>query len=192
MAVRPKVGSDVDVDEEAAPKVDDGLAKLYETWQKRETANNQQLVLIVEYVRDNKLKKKVVKATLESRGLTPSSVSSEVSRIIGLSKPENAAVLQALSDGEITIAAARKAIAKPQERPALDNVTKVWRAIYRGAELAYKFSKDDPTFSLKYFTQEAANAWSKAEEEYLRKEAEAEEAAEESESESAEEEMAEA
>jgi hypothetical protein len=183
MAVRPKMNTDVDAD--VAPKVDDGLAKLYETWQRREATNNQQLVAIIEYVKINHLSRSVIRNTLKTRGLTDSSVSSEVSRIMNLAKPENAGILKALDEGEITVAAARKAIAKPQDRPHLDNATKVWNAVYRAANLAYKFSKDDPTFTLKYFLQEATNAWNKAEEEYEAKEAEATEA-EGEESESAE------
>jgi hypothetical protein len=170
-AVRPK--TDVDEDVAPAPKVDEGLAKLYETYQKREAVANQQFVDIVRYVKDQKLSRSVVKATLESRGLTPSSVSSEVSRIIGMTKDENAEVLEKLEGDEITIAAARRAIAKPQERPAKSATDKLWEMLYRAARHAYKESAVNTDFNLKYFTAEAANAWNQVKDEYEQKEREA-------------------
>lgn len=177
----PKVQSetDVDADVEAHTTVDDGLAKLYETYQKRESVANTQLVMIVEYVRDNKLSRKTVKATLEDRGLTPSSVSTEVSRIMSLTLEKNREILEKLADNEITIAAARKAlVGKKQANPAKDPPDKLWEMLYRAAKYAYKESAILTDFTLKYFTSEAANAWNQVKDEYEQKAREAQEAAE--------------
>lgn len=178
---RVAVKTDVDEDVEPTTHVDEGLAKLYETYQRRESAANQQFVNIVEYVRDNKLSRAVVKATLEARELTPSSVSSEVSRIMSMIKEENRPVLEKLADNEITIAAARKAIAKPQERPAKSATDKLWEQLYRAARFAFKESATNTDFTLKYFIAEAGNAWNQVKDEYEAKEKAAQEAAEESE-----------
>jgi hypothetical protein len=185
----PKVNPDAQVDG-AKPEVkaDPGLGKLYATWQGREAANNKLFVQIIEYVRAQKISRSVLKKTLEERGLTPSSVSSEVSRIMGMSKPENAPILQKLATDEITIAAARKAIAVPQERPAKSPVDKVWMKLFEGARIGYAaYSAGDPTFTLEFFVGEATNAWKSVVEEAETKE---QEAAEETEEEAVEEEVA--
>jgi hypothetical protein len=175
MATKPSV----DVDEEVSDKVkaevqaDPGLSKLYATWQAREAANNKQYVSIVEYVRDNKISRIVVKKTLEARGLTPSSVSSEVSRIMGLCKDDNRPVLEQLMGDEITVAAARKAISKRQSRPAKSNIDKLWERLILAARIAVVASGSDPTFTVKYFLQEAQNAWNSAQEEQQEKERQA-------------------
>jgi hypothetical protein len=189
----PKVGpkTDVDVDSEVGTRVDEGLAKLYETYEKREAVANQQFVDIINYIKTQKLSKATVKATLESRGLTASSVSTEVSRIMALIKPENEPVVRKLEEGEITIAAARKAIvAKPQERPAVTPQDRLWELLYKAAKYAYKESATNVDFSLKYFTSEAANAWESVKAEYEAKMAEAEEAETEGEEAESEEAMA--
>jgi hypothetical protein len=181
MATRPKTAADVDEEATVETHVDEGLAKLYETYEQRESRANQQFVDIIEYVKKNRLSRPTVKATLESRGLTPSSVSTEVSRIMGLTKPENTPILEKLAEGEMTIAAARKAIAKPQERPARSAVDKLWEALYRAAKFAYKESGTNPDFTLKYFIGEAGNAWNQVKSEYEEKARQAQEAAEEGE-----------
>ena len=175
-AARPKT----DVDEEVAPetKVDEGLAKLYETYQKRESIANLQFVDVIEYVKKNNLKRAVVKLTLESRGLSPSSVSSEVSRIMSMIKPENAPVLAKLADNEITIAAARKAVATPQQNPAKSPTDKLWEMLYKAARYEYKAAAEHEDFTLQYFTSEAANAWNQVKDEEEAKEKEAQEAEE--------------
>ena len=170
-------GTKVDPDAEAAPKskptveADPGLAKLYAQWQAREAQNNKLLVQIAEYVRDQKISRAVLKKTLESRGLTASSVSSEVSRIMGLARPDNAPILEKLADDEITVAAARKAISKPQERPQRTAADKIWAKLIEGARIAYAESRTgEGQYDLSYFTGEAANAWNTVVEEYAEKE----------------------
>jgi len=167
----------VDPDAQAAPKAtvqsDPGLSKLYAQWQAREATNNKLLVQIAEYVRDQKISRAVLKKTLEERGLSASSVSSEVSRIFGLSKPENAPILQKLNEDEITVAAARKAIAKPQERPAQTAQDRLWKKLYEAARMAFNASATDTTFTEDYFVNEARSAWATVQSEYEEKEREA-------------------
>jgi hypothetical protein len=190
MPAAPKVDVDAETEPKAEVKADPGLAKLYQTWQTREAANNKLFVQIVDYVKTQKISRSVVRKTLESRGLSPSSVASEVSRIMGLAKAENAPILQKLMEDEITIAAARKAIAKPQERPEKSPADKLWEKLYVAAGFAFKASHDDPLFTLKYFVEEATNAWNTVKDEYAEKEKEAAEAAEAGEEEVTEEEEA--
>jgi hypothetical protein len=174
-----KTKADVDADTAPETQVDEGLSKLYETYERRETVANTQFVAIIEYVRSNKLSRGVVKATLEDRGLSESSVSTEVSRIMGLSKEENRGIVEQLEAGEITVAAARKAlVSKPQERPAKSAQDKLWEALYRAAKMAYKESATNTDFTLTYFTSEAANAWNQVKSEYEEKAAAAQAEAE--------------
>jgi len=173
----PKVDPDAAATPKSQVQSDPGLSKLYAQWQAREATNNKLLVQIAEYVRDQKISRAVLKKTLEERGLSASSVSSEVSRIFGLSKPENAPILQKLNEDEITVAAARKAIAKPQERPQRTMQDKLWAKLYEAARLGFNASATDTTFTQEYFVTEATNAWTQVESEYEEKERQAQEAA---------------
>lgn len=175
----PKAKTNLDVDtdlgtkEQAKP--DPGLMKLYTNLdhskaQFRKVGQEVEslFIQVVEYVKKNKLSRGVVRATLEERGLSEPSVNSELSRIFKFAStsPKSEEVFSKLKNHEISIADARKEIAKPQSNPARAQKT-VRDRVYEHLAVAAKIALNDlqkedgeKTFaSIQDFTALAGEAW---------------------------------
>jgi len=171
----------LNVDEQVATKPeaipDDGLLKIYQKFERAQSelrrvgeAHDSVLVEIIEYVKNHKLSKEIVRATLQKRGASESSINTEVSRIFKLASSKHEEILAKLKNREISQADARKLIVtKPQEFPARikHNVRdRVFEHMYAAAKTAIADLKDDEGEkifnSISDFTALASEAWKKA------------------------------
>jgi len=118
--VKPRVRVDEDEETEtkAEPKpiVEKGLGGLVKQWDDNIKKGESYWARIVEYVADNEVSRKDLKAALiEIRGLAPMTADNECSKILTGAKEENREHLESLLAGDITVRKFRELITTPQE-----------------------------------------------------------------------------
>lgn len=110
------------VETKTEPKVvaDAGLMRLYRDYDKGQTKASGYFAAVVRYVKDHKLSRGSVMASLKEvrPTMADSTLESEASRIIGMCKPEYEEIVEQMEAGKITQTEARALTRKQQSNPA--------------------------------------------------------------------------
>ena len=167
--------TDTEQETKVEAKADAGLNKLFAQHEVLKERTGKSFSAIIDYVEKYELSAEIIKLTLMERGLTESSAKSEASRIRGMLKEKNAPIREKLASGEITVRAAREAIATPQENPASAQKTPLDTTRER-LEYAAKACVREPGFvaGVKEFTTLAAEAYNSVREKMTKAESDRE------------------
>jgi hypothetical protein len=141
---KPKLDVDTDVEPQkvAAVQPDTGLLKLYDQLDRSKVQTGTLLAKIVRHIKEHNVQRDVVRATLTARGMSKSSVASEMTRIYNLVPPEKEPILEDLEKGKISVTQARTQAAEREyvQDPALVRERKLSRMkdmLERAARIGY-------------------------------------------------------
>jgi hypothetical protein len=136
------------VETKQEPKVvaDAGLMKLYRDYDKGLTKTTGYFAAVVRYAKEHKLSRGSIAISLKEvrPTMAQSTIDSEVSRIIGMCKPEYEEILEQMEAGKITQTEARSLVTKKQTNPANKKQSeeeKLRSKIFVAAKYAIKYTQ---------------------------------------------------